>query len=153
VSVADWVDLARELPGLRGRRLHVTESGREERIASVLRMTGFDIRVLDGYRIRDEPSFFDEAERGLRLPTHFGRNWDALNDCLGDWHDGDERRIAIFWRDADRSLARDAQTVFRAVLAFDAAALSPAASAAEGVAPLQLEVFLFGDVPGFRALG
>jgi RNAse (barnase) inhibitor barstar len=152
VSVTAWVDLAKELPGLRGQRLHVTEAGREQRIASVLRMTGFDLRVLDGYRIRDEQSFFDEAERGLGLPSHFGRNWDALNDCLGDWHDGAERRIAILWRDADRSLARDAQTVFRAVLAFDAAAMTPPAES-DAAAPLQLEVFLLGDVPGFRALG
>lgn len=150
--MTDWIDLARELPGLRGQRVHVTESGHEERIASVLRMTGFDIRILDGHRIRDEQSFFDEAERGLRLPTWFGRNWDALDDCLGDWHDGDERRIAILWRDADRSLARDAQTVLRAVAALDAAAMAPPAAGA-GPVPLQLEVFLFGDVPGFRALG
>jgi RNAse (barnase) inhibitor barstar len=152
VSVAAWIDLARELPGLRGQRLHVADSGHEERIASVLRMTGFDLRVLDGSRICDEPSFFEEAERGLRLPEHFGRNWDALNDCLGDWHDGDERRIAILWRDADQSLAADAQTVFRAVLAFDAAAQPPPAGSG-GEPPLQLEVFLFGDVPGFRAPG
>jgi RNAse (barnase) inhibitor barstar len=151
MSVAAWVDLAKELPGLRGQRLHVTDSGHEERIASVLRATGFDLRALDGYRIRDEPGFFEEAERGLRLPSHFGRNWDALNDCLGDWHDGEERRIAILWRGADRSLARDAQTVFRAVLAFEAAAMSPPAASGDA-APLQLEVFLLGGAPGFRAL-
>jgi RNAse (barnase) inhibitor barstar len=145
--MGEWVDLTKELPGLRGQRLHIVESSGEVEVASALRAAGFDLRVLEGSRIRDEESFFGEAAVGLRLPSYFGRNWDALDDCLGDWHDGDERRIAILWRDADRSLACDAQTVFRAALAFDAAAVSPPAESEQTT--LQLEVFLFGEAQGF----
>jgi RNAse (barnase) inhibitor barstar len=161
VSVADWVDLAELMPGLRGQRLHVAAADDEGRIAAALRANGFAIRMLEGERIIGEPSFFEEAARGLELPSYFGRNWDALHDCLGDWHDGDERRIGVLWRDADQSLAHDAQTVFRAALAFAAAATPPpmqpvlesTTAPASTLPPLQLEVFLLGEAPGFHARG
>ena len=36
-------------------------------------------------------------EKGLRLPAHFGSNWDALADCLedGDWLGSDGCVIAL----------------------------------------------------------
>ncbi|MCK2215745.1 barstar family protein [Actinomadura sp. ATCC 31491] len=38
--------------------------------------------VLDGRACRTRAAFFEEAARALRLPGWFGRNWDALTDCL-----------------------------------------------------------------------
>ncbi|MFE6779394.1 barstar family protein [Streptomyces sp. NPDC057702] len=32
----------------------------------------------------DESTFFERCARDLDLPTWFGRNWDALDDCLRD---------------------------------------------------------------------
>ncbi|PZG18109.1 barstar family protein [Nonomuraea aridisoli] len=40
--------------------------------------------VLDGRACRARAAFFEEAARALRLPGHFGRNWDALTDSLRD---------------------------------------------------------------------
>ena len=40
--------------------------------------------VVDGRRCRTRAAFFDEVARALRLPGHFGRNWDALTDSLRD---------------------------------------------------------------------
>ncbi|SDL41850.1 Barstar (barnase inhibitor) [Nonomuraea maritima] len=40
--------------------------------------------VMDGRACRTRAAFFEEAARALRLPGHFGRNWDALTDCLRD---------------------------------------------------------------------
>ncbi|MFF0309137.1 barstar family protein [Streptosporangium sp. NPDC004379] len=40
--------------------------------------------VVDGRACRTRAAFFEEAARALRLPDHFGRNWDALTDCLRD---------------------------------------------------------------------
>jgi len=37
---------------------------------------------LDG--VTDKAALMDRAARALRLPDWFGRNWDALADCLGD---------------------------------------------------------------------
>ncbi len=34
--------------------------------------------------IRSREALFDALADGLRLPDYFGRNWDALHDCLGD---------------------------------------------------------------------
>ncbi|MFI6792270.1 barstar family protein [Nonomuraea sp. NPDC050383] len=40
--------------------------------------------VVDGRACRTRAAFFEEAARALRLPGYFGRNWDALTDCLRD---------------------------------------------------------------------
>ncbi|WP_431045113.1 barstar family protein [Streptomyces sp. P1-3] len=37
---------------------------------------------LDG--VSDKAAFLDRCARDLRLPDWFGRNWDALADCLTD---------------------------------------------------------------------
>jgi RNAse (barnase) inhibitor barstar len=34
--------------------------------------------------IQSRQALFDALAVGLRLPEYFGRNWDALHDCLGD---------------------------------------------------------------------
>ncbi|MFE7837593.1 barstar family protein [Streptomyces sp. NPDC057474] len=34
--------------------------------------------------VTDKPAFMDRCARALGLPDHFGRNWDALADCLTD---------------------------------------------------------------------
>lgn len=56
--------------------------------------------------IRNKKAFLDAMARALRFPDWFGRNWDALEDCLTDlsWHpaeiyvivltDADEFRMA-----------------------------------------------------------
>jgi RNAse (barnase) inhibitor barstar len=111
----------------------------------VLAAEGFLQRTLEGSRIHGDASFFHEAARALGLPEYFGRNWDAFNDGLGDVVFGPAERIAVLWRDADRSLAADAQTVLDATSAFDAVG-SPGS---EDEDPAQLEVFLFGSGPGF----
>ncbi|UBU09481.1 barstar family protein [Nonomuraea gerenzanensis] len=41
-------------------------------------------RVVDGRACRTRAAFFEEVARALRFPDYFGRNWDALTDCLRD---------------------------------------------------------------------
>ena len=140
-----YADLKKALPWLRGVRVHAADAGREAEVRAALEAEGFLQRTLEGSRIRGDASFFHEAERALGFPEYFGHNWDAFNDCLGDVVFGPAERIAILWRDADRSLAADAQTVLDATSAFDAVG-SPGS---EDEDPAQLEVFLFGSGPGF----
>ena len=40
--------------------------------------------ALDGSAIHDKASLLDAFAAGFSFPDWFGRNWDALADCLGD---------------------------------------------------------------------
>lgn len=40
--------------------------------------------VLDLAGVTTRSEFMDRCARSLRLPEYFGRNWDALADCLTD---------------------------------------------------------------------
>jgi RNAse (barnase) inhibitor barstar len=42
--------------------------------------------VLDGEAAGSRAGFFTEIARVLRFPDYFGRNWDAVYDCLTDLH-------------------------------------------------------------------
>jgi RNAse (barnase) inhibitor barstar len=141
-----FVDLSREIRGLRGASIHVLPAGAEAEVRERLQGHGFEIRTLEGSRALGESGFFEEAARALDLPSWFGGNWDAFNDCLSDLMEGETIRIAILWRDAHASLAADVQTVLNAVLAFEATASYPEGREEE---PVQMVVFLFGEGVGF----
>jgi hypothetical protein len=68
---------------------------------------GFVTRVIEGRRGGTKRALLDEFARALAFPPHFGRTWDALEDCLTDleWLPGGGYRLVI--RAADRLLARD----------------------------------------------
>jgi hypothetical protein len=68
---------------------------------------GFVARTLDGSRCRTKRALLEELGRTLEFPPHFGRTWDALEDCLTDldWLPGAGYRLVV--RAADRLLARD----------------------------------------------
>jgi len=44
----------------------------------------FDMAVLNGDDAGTRAGFFQELARALRFPDYFGRNWDAVYDCLTD---------------------------------------------------------------------
>jgi hypothetical protein len=53
------------------------------------------VLVLDLEGVTDKAGLMDRCARDLALPEWFGRNWDALADCLADpalWPDGSEER-------------------------------------------------------------
>jgi RNAse (barnase) inhibitor barstar len=67
---------------------------------------GFVAARLDGRRCRTKRALLDELARDLGFPAHFGRTWDALEDCLTDleWLPAAGYRLVI--TAADRLLAR-----------------------------------------------
>jgi hypothetical protein len=68
---------------------------------------GFVARVIEGRRGGTKRALLNEFARALAFPPHFGRTWDALEDCLTDldWLPGTGYRLVI--RAADRLLPRD----------------------------------------------
>jgi hypothetical protein len=44
--------------------------------------TRLEVRISSGLKSKDE--LFAVLDRGLRLPGYFGRNWDALDECIQD---------------------------------------------------------------------
>ena len=45
---------------------------------------GASLRPLDLGRVNRKADLMEQLARDLALPTHFGRNWDALYDLLAD---------------------------------------------------------------------
>jgi RNAse (barnase) inhibitor barstar len=58
---------------------------------------------LDGTRITSKVDFLDAIATALDFPSYFGRNWDALVDCLRDI----ETPVEVVWTDAGRYAAAD----------------------------------------------
>jgi hypothetical protein len=67
----------------------------------------FVVQTVDGRRCRTKRALLDELARVLGFPAHFGRTWDALEDCLTDleWLPGAGYRLIIL--NADRLLPGD----------------------------------------------
>jgi RNAse (barnase) inhibitor barstar len=142
-----FVDLRSLLPWLRGERVHVVAVGDEARLLAGLAEAGFAVDVVEGRRIRDAGTLYEEVARALALPEHFGMNADALADALGEAWEGAGRR-AVVWRDVDETLARDLQCVVDAVRLLAETADAVSAWADDGAAA-QVEIFLVGAGPGF----
>jgi RNAse (barnase) inhibitor barstar len=61
--------------------------------SSVVREADFVARLRAG--IHGKEALLAELEHVLDLPGYFGRNWDALSECLRDFHWRPERRIVL----------------------------------------------------------
>ena len=59
-------------------------------IVAAAKSVGLDVYKLDLGGARGKSGLLDRIAKALRFPAHFGKNWDALNDCLTDleWLDG-----------------------------------------------------------------
>ncbi|MGH9120384.1 MAG: barstar family protein [Acidimicrobiales bacterium] len=56
---------------------------------------GLLVATLGGRRMSTRRDLFREFQRALELPDYFGRNWDALDECLADldWLDGKSNSV------------------------------------------------------------
>lgn len=79
---------------------------------------------LDGRRARDKDAFLTLCAEAFELPDYFGRNWDALEDCLTDlsWAPADKGYVVLYeaWAelaDADQASFRTALDVFAEAVA------------------------------------
>jgi hypothetical protein len=88
-------------------------------LAEALRVGGWTHVELDLGGVFDKPAFMDRCARALDLPDWFGRNWDALADCLRDlsWAPPARGRLLVVtgWQEYARAVPHDwsiAQEVF-----------------------------------------
>jgi len=121
-----------------------TESVRRE-----LSAAGWTAHVLDGRGLADAPGLFDRCAKVLAFPAWFGRNWDALADCLGDlgWLPG--KGHVLLWEQYG-VLARTDPAAWRRALAVFAAATESRRES--GAAPLYVLLRGTGPTDGIPAL-
>ncbi|MFD3467982.1 barstar family protein [Streptomyces sp. NPDC058682] len=86
--------------------------------AALAQRNGLVLR-LDGREMRDPGSVFRTFARELSFLGYFGHNWDALVDCLHDWHGPGHgsQDLAILIEHADDLLKSDFLGLFVSVLA------------------------------------
>jgi hypothetical protein len=111
-----------------GRRFNATEPGgfdahcySQESLAALrlgLDAQGFQSYEIDGSRVEDKPSLFQEIEAHVPVVLHTPRrvnySWDALMDDLWDGL-RDKRKAAILWLHADRLLSGNLQLLLDAL--------------------------------------
>ena len=82
---------------------------------------GLTVVRIDLKRLASKAGFLARAARALKFPDWFGKNWDALNDCLIDlsWLNG--RGWVIIFENSKDLAARKPQVFHSAVEVFQSA--------------------------------
>ncbi len=83
-----------------------------DEVAHAVEHAGWRFGYVDGWHHQTRAEFLDAIGEALAFPEHYGRNLDALNDCLRDLP-GD---TVLLW-DGWGTLARADETTFTAVRA------------------------------------
>jgi RNAse (barnase) inhibitor barstar len=66
-----------------------------------------EVAILDGKIISTMADFYTQIAKQLHLPSHFGKNLDALFDCLCDFSWLDTNNVHIVLRGYDEFLAKE----------------------------------------------
>lgn len=68
---------------------------------------------IEGDLINDSSSLFSEMSEKLKFPDYFGRNWNALQDCLRDleWFSS-ENGYVIIWSNASKMMMTSPEDFF-----------------------------------------
>ncbi|MCW2947472.1 MAG: hypothetical protein JWR24_4189 [Actinoallomurus sp.] len=106
------------LTGRRGPGVYLWQADRREAARGVTEAerAGWRVFWLDGRGVRDKQTLLERSAEEFSLPSYFGHNWDALQDCLTDlsWAPAARGYLVVFdhWRD----LASSNPEAYRTVL-------------------------------------
>jgi RNAse (barnase) inhibitor barstar len=67
------------------------------------------LAIIDGNEIETMAQFFTSIAKQLELPSYFGKNLDALYDCLCDFSWADVNAVHIVFKDYDHFLSKEPQ--------------------------------------------
>lgn len=62
---------------------------------------GFQFFYINGSQVSNKETFLNEVALSLQFPDYFGKNWDALQDCLTDLEWVSAQGYVIFYEDAE----------------------------------------------------
>ncbi len=89
--------------------IHFMAPEEEGGLGRELARRGMAIFEVDGIGVRTEERLFSVIAKEMRFPSYFGRNWDALDECLRDleWVPAEGyvlffRGAEVLWREASR---------------------------------------------------
>ncbi len=63
---------------------------------------GWRVFDLNGTKIKDKPTFLNQIAQAMSFPYYFGKNWDALNDCLTDLEWAPAKGYVVLFQDPAR---------------------------------------------------
>jgi hypothetical protein len=153
--MTSWLDMHKEFPKLRGQKMHSVEAETGLLIPALVNL-GFTVYVINGSKIIDDKTFFEEAARVFAFPPYFGYGWASWDDSLGDFGSLAPSRTAIVWEHADETFNADAQTFLQAVCDLYNLAMYvsvyPTRYPDEGLEAKQFELFFLGRGGGFTPL-
>jgi len=105
---------ATQLAGSGGPHLHFVEAEAARSLIVKGRTAGRAIFVVNLRGVRTPERLFDELSSSLDLPDYFGRNWDALDECLRDLPERAGAEVCVLflfdayagWQDATLLMAQ-----------------------------------------------
>ena len=62
---------------------------------------GTKVFYLDGKKINSKQTFLKQAAEAMEIPTYFGANWDAFDECITDLTWCPAQRYVILYHHAD----------------------------------------------------
>ncbi len=68
-----------------------------EDVRHTVEHAGWRFASVDGWRHQSKAEFLAAVGEALDFPDYYGRNFDALGDCLGDVSSGDSEGVVLLW--------------------------------------------------------